>query len=78
MLSVKPLAATARPVNALSSEITTGMSAPPIGSTKATPNTSASTISPTNENGTDAIASTAMTKPMIAAAIRPFTTCCPG
>ena len=35
--SSKPVAATARPVNAFSSEITTGMSAPPIGSTNRTP-----------------------------------------
>ena len=35
--SSKPVAAAARPVNAFRSEITTGMSAPPIGSTKSTP-----------------------------------------
>ena len=35
--SSKPPTATARPVNAFRSEITTGMSAPPIGSTKRTP-----------------------------------------
>ena len=35
--SSKPPTATARPVNALSSEMTTGMSAPPIGRTKRTP-----------------------------------------
>ena len=35
--STKPVAAAARPVNAFRSEITTGMSAPPIGSTKRTP-----------------------------------------
>ena len=41
-----PAIATAVPVNALSSEITTGMSAPPIGSTISTPNASeASTTS---------------------------------
>ena len=43
--STKPVAAAARPVNAFSSEITTGMSAPPIGSTTATPKTSATAIS---------------------------------
>ena len=42
--SSKPVAATARPVNAFSSEITTGMSAPPIGSTKSTPKSSAPPI----------------------------------
>ena len=36
----KPAMATAVPVNAFSSEITTGMSAPPIGSTIITPNAS--------------------------------------
>ena len=40
----KPAMATAVPVNAFSSEITTGMSAPPIGITIETPNTSAATI----------------------------------
>ncbi len=39
--SVKPEAATARPVKELSSEIKTGTSAPPMGSTKATPSTKA-------------------------------------
>ena len=41
-MSVKPAIATARPVYALRSEITTGMSAPPMGITSATPNTRAS------------------------------------
>ena len=43
--SVKPDAATARPVKALSREMSTGTSAPPIGSTKATPRTKASASS---------------------------------
>ena len=43
----KPVADAARPVNAFRSEITTGMSAPPIGSTNMTPKTSASRISAT-------------------------------
>ncbi len=37
--SANPAAAAASPVNAFSSEITTGMSAPPIGSTKRLPST---------------------------------------
>ena len=41
--STKPEAATAKPVNEFSSEMSTGTSAPPIGSTKITPSTSAST-----------------------------------
>ena len=43
--STKPSNATARPVNALYKEITTGMSAPPIGSVIVTPSSSASTNS---------------------------------
>ena len=45
--STKPVAEAARPVNALSSEITTGMSAPPIGRTNMTPNSSARQMSAT-------------------------------
>ena len=41
----KPVAEAARPVAALRSEITTGMSAPPIGSTKRTPKRTASATS---------------------------------
>jgi hypothetical protein len=39
--STKPSKATARPVSALYSEMTTGMSAPPMGSVMAMPNSSA-------------------------------------
>ena len=41
LFSTKPAIATAVPVNELSSEMTTGMSAPPMGSVMVTPNTSA-------------------------------------
>ena len=41
--STKPLAATAKPVKELSSEMSTGTSAPPMGRTKAIPNSRAST-----------------------------------
>ena len=58
--------------------MTTGMSAPPIGSTNATPRTSARTMRDTNENGTEATARTAITKPTIAAASSPLTSCWPG
>ena len=44
--SAKPAAAAASPVKALSSEITTGMSAPPIGSTKRLPRTAAAIRTP--------------------------------
>ena len=49
----KPAIATAVPVKAFSSEMTTGMSAPPIGSTIITPNASAAstTISSTGQAG---------------------------
>ena len=47
--STKPVADAARPVNALRSEITTGMSAPPIGSTNRIPKSSAS---PTRSHST--------------------------
>ena len=43
--STKPVAEAARPVAALSSEMTTGMSAPPIGSTNSTPKRTASATS---------------------------------
>ena len=42
----KPAIATAVPVKALSSEMTTGMSAPPIGMTMATPDSSAAATTP--------------------------------
>ena len=44
--SARPTAAAESPVHALSSEITTGMSAPPIGSTTMTPRTAAARSSP--------------------------------
>ena len=46
LLSATPVAAAERPVNAFSSEITTGMSAPPIGSTTALPTRPATTSMP--------------------------------
>ena len=42
----KPAMATAESVNALSRAMTTGMSAPPMGSTMVTPNSSATSSSP--------------------------------
>ena len=44
--SAKPAAAAERPVKALSSEITTGMSAPPIGSTTRLPSIAAAISTP--------------------------------
>ena len=46
----KPAADAASPVQAFSSEITTGMSAPPIGSTKRTPNVSEAAMTPTSSH----------------------------
>ncbi len=52
-----PVAAAASPVNAFRSEITTGMSAPPIGSTNTTPNSAATRIAAArSQKLTDAIA----------------------
>ena len=45
LFSATPVAAALRPVNALSSEMTTGMSAPPIGSTTKLPSTAAASSS---------------------------------
>ncbi|GGJ07041.1 hypothetical protein GCM10010121_016870 [Streptomyces brasiliensis] len=45
--SAGPVAAADSPVKALSSDTTTGMSAPPIGSTTITPSTAAVTSTPT-------------------------------
>ena len=50
LLMTKPAIAAAVPVNELSSEMTTGMSAPPMGSTIVTPKISAaSTITPSDQ-----------------------------
>ena len=53
-----PAAAALRPVNALSVEITTGMSAPPIGSTAVMPSTPAATSSSQNRSSASAPATT--------------------
>ena len=54
--SARPAAAAESPVSAFSSEITTGMSAPPMGSTTITPSTAASTSSPTIHSSAPPIA----------------------
>jgi len=48
LLSVNPDAATARPVKAFKSEMSTGVSAPPMGSTKMAPSASDSTSTMTS------------------------------
>ena len=72
-----PVAAAARPVNALRSEITTGMSAPPIGSTKTTPKSAATTIAAASSQKLTLVIATAPSRidPKKSSA---FPTCCPG
>ncbi len=76
LLSATPVAAADRPVKALSIEITTGMSAPPIGNTTALPSSAAQTsmpmkiawlLSPAAMSAPAATARTSRTR---------FTTCC--
>ena len=50
LFSAMPVAAAERPVKAFSIEITTGMSAPPIGSTTALPSSAAQTSMPMNSS----------------------------
>ena len=58
--SSKPVAAAARPVKAFSSEITTGMSAPPIGRTKRTPKSDAPATSAHSSHSCSTPATSAM------------------
>jgi hypothetical protein len=76
--SAKPVSAAASPVNELSSEMMTGMSAPPIGNTKSTPSTAAATSAA--KNAVTGWKPTAThTRPAIAISARsPLTTCWPG
>ncbi len=76
--SSKPPAATARPVNAFSSEITTGMSAPPIGSTNSTPKSSAAPIRAQSSHSSWTPATSAIPAATAARKTAPFTTCWPG
>ena len=75
LLRTNPLAATESPVKALRREITTGMSAPPIGMTKATPSTSASRSSGMKKTACEPIARFATASATIAIASRALTTC---
>ena len=65
LFSASPAAAADSPVSALSSEITTGMSAPPIGSTTSSPNAAANTNVPMINN------SEPLPKPIAIAQARP-------
>ncbi len=75
--STKPVEAAARPVNAFNSEITTGMSAPPMGRTSRTPKRRApitSTIAQTPAS----VAPARTPTPTSARNRTPFTTCWPA
>ena len=74
---VNPDAATARPVNELSSEISTGTSAPPIGSTKMTPSTNDSTAVATRR-GTFPVTRVPTASATMARATMALITCCAG
>ncbi len=75
----KPSPATASPVKEFSSEITTGMSAPPIGITIATPKTSASRNMTTNAIRLLVCPATRNpASPSMTSRIRPFNKFCPG
>ena len=77
--SSKPLAATASPVKAFSSEITTGMSAPPIGSTKRTPKSSAApTSTQSSHSSLDAADERDARARAATEDAAPFTNCWPG
>src|ERR671935_227508 len=76
--SSKPVAAAASRGKAFSSEITPGMSAPPIGSTKRTPNTAAQASSTHISHCFSAPASIAIPAAIAAASTTAFSTCCPG
>src|SRR6266545_3131838 len=73
----KPVAAAASPVNAFSNEMTTGMSAPPIGRTKRIPKSAAApTIATSTQKLTPAIAQAP--RPTALANSAALTTCWPG
>ena len=74
----KPVAAAASPVNAFRSEITTGMSAPPIGSTKSTPNTAAAATSPQSASSLSTPAAIATPSAIAEPTTSAFPTFCAG
>ena len=76
--SSNPVAAAARPVHAFSSEITTGMSAPPIGRTNRIPKSDAPATSAQISHCCSLPAAIAIPAAAIAAKRSPFATCCSG
>src|SRR5215469_8229581 len=77
LFSTKPVIATATPVNEFNSEMTTGMSAPPIGSTAKTPSISAAATKPPNTAGVKYPSTSATARPTTDSAINPLTNCWP-
>src|SRR3954451_10973427 len=73
LFSATPVAAADRPVNALRVEITTGMSAPPIGNTKKLPTSAAETSSSSIQNSPSAPATIAAPQPTATASSSPLT-----
>lgn len=74
--SARPIAAADNPVNALSREITTGMSAPPIGSTTIKPSTAAASSSTIISTSASTPAITATAQPTAASSSTMFNGCC--
>ena len=76
--SAIPAAAADRPVKAFSSEITTGMSAPPIGSTNMLPSSAAATRITTNSPCDSVPAAIAIAQPTATASSPTLMNCWPG
>ena len=76
--SAMPAAAAERPVSAFSSEITTGMSAPPIGSTTMFPSTAAESRISTNRPSDSAPAAIATDAPTATSSTAALMNCWPG
>ncbi len=76
--SAMPAAAADRPVKAFSSEMTTGMSAPPIGSTNMLPRIAAETRIATNRSSDSEPAAMATAQPTAISSSAALTNCWPG
>ena len=74
--SASPMAAADKPVAAFSSEITTGMSAPPIGSTTSSPSTDDVTSRPTISHSDAPPTTIATPNPTAASSTSRFSGCC--
>ena len=78
LFSATPVAAAERPVKAFSSEITTGMSAPPIGSTTALPSSAAHTSTPMKMASEWSPAAMSIAPASASTSSSPLTTCWPA